>query len=179
MNTMHTNSNIYLIEGILLIILGTFAISLPQFTSLGAGIVLGFVLFIGGLYKFLRTIKLKEYIHHYILSMASGLIAGISGLYLLVNPIKGIYLMTILLACYFLVDGAASVVMALQSRDNKYWNILLLSGIISFVLAVLIISGLPYSALWTLGLLVGINLITYGISITYAAASSGRFFNKV
>jgi len=179
MDTIQRNSNIYLIEGILLIILGTFAISLPQFTTLSAGLVIGFVLLIGGLYKFFRTFKLKNETKHFWLAMTSGIIAALAGLYLLANPIKGIYFMTILLAIYFLVDGAASVIMALQSKGNKYWNMLLLSGIITFILAVLIISGLPYSAMWALGLLVGINLITYGFSITMAAASTSEIVHKI
>jgi len=179
MDIMQKNSNLFLIEGILLIILGTFAISLPQFTTLGAGLVIGFVLLIGGFYKFFRTMKLKNEVKYFWLSLASGIIAALAGIYLLSNPIKGIYLMTVLLAVYFLVDGAASVVMALQSKDNKYWNMLLLSGIITFILAVLIISGLPYSAMWALGLLVGINLITYGFSITLAAASTGEISHKI
>jgi uncharacterized membrane protein HdeD (DUF308 family) len=179
MDTMQRNPNIYLIEGILLIILGTFAISLPQFTTIAAGSVIGFVLLIGGLFKFFRTLKFKNEIRNFGLSMASGIIASLAGLYILANPIKGIYLLTILLAIYFLVDGTASVVMALQSKNNKYWNLLLLSGIITFILAVLIISGLPYSALWALGLLVGINLITYGFSITMAAASISEVSHKV
>lgn len=179
MDTLQKNSNLFLIEGILLIILGTFAISLPQFTTLGAGVVIGYVLLIGGVYKFFRTLKLKEEINHYRLSMASGILSALGGLYILANPIKGIYLMTIILAIYFLIDGAASIVMALQSKRSKYWNIVLISGIIAIVLSVLIISGLPYSAIWTLGLLVGINLITYGLSITMAAASTAEISHRI
>jgi uncharacterized membrane protein HdeD (DUF308 family) len=179
MDTVQRNSNLFLIEGILLIILGTFAISLPQFTTLGAGLVVGFVLVIGGMFKFFRTIKLRKEVNHFWLSMIAGLISAFAGMYLLSNPIKGIYLMTILLAIYFLVDGASSVIMAMNNRGNRYWNMLLLSGIITFVLAVLIISGLPYSAMWALGLLVGINLITYGFAITLAAASTGEISHRI
>lgn len=179
MNAIQKNSGLFLIEGILLIILGTFAISLPQFTTLGAELSIGFILVIGGLFKFFRTIKLKQEIEHFWLSLVASLIASFAGLYLIINPIKGIYLMTIFLALYFLIDGASSVIMALNSKDNKYWNMLLLSGLITFVLAVLIISGLPYTAIWTLGLLVGINLIAYGIAITLASASQREVSHRI
>jgi uncharacterized membrane protein HdeD (DUF308 family) len=56
----------------------------------------------------------------------------------------------------------------------KAWGWVLLSGIVDIVLAVIIISGMPGTAIWVLGLLVGINLLMMGISIVMVALAVRR-----
>lgn len=172
MESIRKNPSIYLIEGILLIILGTIAIVLPITSTIALTLILGWVLIIGGIYRFFRSIKLKSSLNHFWLSLSSGIVATIVGILLLGNIVKGIYLLTILLAIYFLVDGISSIFHAMTSRENHNWSWLLLSGIVTLILSVLILSGLPYTAVWILGLLLGINLILTGFAITYAAANA-------
>jgi uncharacterized membrane protein HdeD (DUF308 family) len=45
------------------------------------------------------------------------------------------------------------------------WGWMLMSGIVDLVVAALIIAGLPGSAAWAIGLLVGINLVFGGTSL--------------
>jgi uncharacterized membrane protein HdeD (DUF308 family) len=54
------------------------------------------------------------------------------------------------------------------------WVWLLVSGIVDIVLAVIIVSGLPVTATWVLGLLVGINLLMMGFSILMVALAVRR-----
>jgi uncharacterized membrane protein HdeD (DUF308 family) len=49
------------------------------------------------------------------------------------------------------------------------WGWVLASGISDLILAAIIILGWPISAVWVLGLLVGVNLITSGWAIVMAA----------
>jgi uncharacterized membrane protein HdeD (DUF308 family) len=62
---------------------------------------------------------------------------------------------------YFLAEGVTTIMYALEHRRelSDRWSWLLVSGIVDIVLAGIIISGLPGSALWAIGLLVGINLV--------------------
>jgi uncharacterized membrane protein HdeD (DUF308 family) len=54
------------------------------------------------------------------------------------------------------------------------WGWLLISGIADLVLAAVIILGWPISAVWALGLLVGINLLTSGWALVMAAFAGRR-----
>src|SRR5262249_3971459 len=49
------------------------------------------------------------------------------------------------------------------------WGWMLFSGIVDLVLAAIIIAGLPGTAAWTLGLLVGINLLMAGLALVMTA----------
>ena len=46
---------------------------------------------------------------------------------------------------------------------------MLFSGVVDIVLGFIIMSGMPGSAIWVLGLLVGINLLMAGIALIMAA----------
>ena len=45
------------------------------------------------------------------------------------------------------------------------WSWLLVAGLVDIVIAGIIITGLPGTALWAIGLLVGINLLFGGASL--------------
>jgi uncharacterized membrane protein HdeD (DUF308 family) len=48
---------------------------------------------------------------------------------------------------------------------SERWSWLLVAGIMDLLIAAIIISGLPGSAEWAIGLLVGINLLFGGASL--------------
>lgn len=49
------------------------------------------------------------------------------------------------------------------------WGWMLVSGVIDLVLAVMILAGLPSTAAWAIGLLVGTNMIFGGAALTAMA----------
>ena len=56
---------------------------------------------------------------------------------------------------------------ALEHRRelSQRWSWLLVAGLMDILIAIIIIAGLPGSALWAIGLLVGINLLFGGVSL--------------
>jgi uncharacterized membrane protein HdeD (DUF308 family) len=75
----------------------------------------------------------------------------------------GILTLTILLAAYFAAQGIVTLVAAFKFSGTGTMWMMILSGIVSLVLAWMIFSGFPGSATWLLGLLFGINLIFTGL----------------
>jgi uncharacterized membrane protein HdeD (DUF308 family) len=53
------------------------------------------------------------------------------------------------------------------------WGLMLASGIVDLILAAIILAGLPGTAAWAIGLLVGINMI-FGGSALIAMAMHAR-----
>ena len=74
----------------------------------------------------------------------------------------GILTLTILLAAYFAAQGIVTIVASFKFSGTGTMWLMLLSGIVSLVLAWMIFNGFPNSATWMLGLLFGINLIFTG-----------------
>jgi uncharacterized membrane protein HdeD (DUF308 family) len=83
------------------------------------------------------------------------------------SPLRGAVSLTIVLVAFFIIEGIASIMFALDHKRefSGRWGWMLASGIVDLILAALIFAGLPSSAAWAIGLLVGINLIFGGAAL--------------
>ena len=86
---------------------------------------------------------------------------------MLIWPISGALSLTLLLSAFFIVEGVASIMYAIDHRNQLTgrWGWMLLSGIVDLILAGIIVAGLPGTAAWALGLLVGINMLFGGTAM--------------
>lgn len=161
MNDVQQHWKLFLFEGILLVILGFFAVALPVVSTLSIELIIGWLFLFGGIVQIVRAFQSHEDPGFWV-ALASGALSVIIGALLLFYPLTGILTLTILLTIYFILEGIAKLVIAWQWRPIINWGWLVLSGILALVLAAIIISGWPGTAAWVLGLLVGINLIFFG-----------------
>jgi uncharacterized membrane protein HdeD (DUF308 family) len=152
-----------LFQGILLIVLGALAIAFPLFGTIVVEQLFAALLLIAGGYALAAALGRKES------SAASLLVSGIwavltlvTGLLLMFQIGAGILTLTILLAAYFAAQGVVTLIAAFKFSGTGTMWLMILSGIVSLVLAWMIFSGFPGSATWLLGLLFGINLIFTG-----------------
>ena len=90
-----------------------------------------------------------------------------AGIVLLIWPISGAVSLTLLLSAFFIVEGVASIMYAIDHRNQLTgrWGWMLLSGVVDLILAGIIVAGLPGTAAWALGLLVGINMLFGGTAM--------------
>ena len=74
---------------------------------------------------------------------------------------------TIILIAFFVIEGVASIMFALEHKRelSGRWGWMLASGVIDLILAAMILAGLPGTAAWALGLLVGINMVFGGAAL--------------
>src|SRR3954454_10633060 len=145
----------FLIEGILLVILGLAAMILPPLASLAVTIFLGWMFLISGVAGPALTFWARR-MPRFWWSLSSAVLAIGAGIVLLVQPVQGTLTLTIVVGAYFLAEGVASIMYALEHRKelSERWGWLLTAGIMDVLIAAFIISGLPGSALCALGLLV-------------------------
>ena len=76
---------------------------------------------------------------------------------------------TLLLIVFFMIEGISKVVFARTIRPFPNWGWVLASGLVGIVLALILWANLPVTALWLVGVLLGINLISVGAAIAYLA----------
>ncbi|MGH6676411.1 MAG: DUF308 domain-containing protein, partial [Xanthobacteraceae bacterium] len=87
------------------------------------------------------------------------------------HPVAGVFSLTLALIIFFIIEGIASIMFALEYRRNlpARWGWMVVSGIVDLILAAIILLGLPGSALWALGLLLGINMVFGGVTLIVMA----------
>src|SRR5258708_34578234 len=153
----------FLIEGILLIILGLAAMIAPPLAGLAVTIFLGWMFLISGIAGLVLTFWARP-MPGFWWSLISAILAIGAGIILLAKPVQGTLSLTIVVGAYFLAEGVATIMYALEHRRelSERWSWMLVAGIMDFLIAAVIIAGLPGSAEWSIGLLVGVHLFFGG-----------------
>lgn len=177
METIRSHWKMILIEGILFVLLGFLAVVRPVFSTLTFELFIGWLLLFGGIFSIYRILTAQE-IPGFWPSLIAAIISVIVGILLIAYPLKGILTLTILMAVYFLVDGVAKLAFSLEWRPLQNWGWLFISGLLSLGIAAIIYSGWPGTAVWTLGLLLGINLLFYGWTLILLALNAKEITQK-
>jgi len=120
----------YLIEGIILVALGVAAVVVPQVATVAITMLLGWVFLISGIFGLFTTFWMRG-VPGFWWSLLSAVLAIVVGVMLGVWPIGGAFSLTYVLISFFLVEGVASIMFALEhKRDLRgAWGWMLLSGL--------------------------------------------------
>ena len=156
----------FLIEGIVLVILGMAAILVPVLATLAVAIFLGWLFLISGIVGLAATFWMKH-APGFWWSLLSAVLGIVVGIILIGWPVGGAVSLTLVLIAFFAVEGVLSILFAFEHKRalSGRWFWLVLNGIIDLVLAGIIFAGLPGTAVWALGLLVGIDLVFGGVAL--------------
>jgi uncharacterized membrane protein HdeD (DUF308 family) len=156
----------FLIEGIVLLILGIFAILIPNVATLAVEVFVGWVLLLSGLVGLVSTFRMRG-APGFGWSLLSAVAAVAAGVVLLAWPLSGVLSLTLILTAFLTIEGVASIMLALSHRHgfSARWALLLVSGVIDLILAAMIFLNLPSTAAWAIGLLVGINMVFGGSTL--------------
>jgi uncharacterized membrane protein HdeD (DUF308 family) len=157
---------LFLVEGIVLVILGVLAIVVPPLATIAVAIFIGWLFLISGIAGLITTFGARH-APGFWWSLLSAVLGVAAGVVLLGWPLSGAVSLTLLLIVFFTIEGVISIMYALEHKRelSGQWGWMLVSGIIDLVLAAMIFAGLPGTAAWALGLLVGINLLFGGTSM--------------
>lgn len=177
---MHQHWALYLVEGVVLIVLGLTAIVLPPLAALVVTILLGWVLLVSGIVGLLTTVLQKEG-PGFGWSLVSAALAILFGGFLLLEPMIGAITLTAALLIFFIVEGIASLMYARAHKremSQSRWGWMMASGVVDLGLAAFILFSLPVIAAWALGLMVGVNMV-FGGAALIAMAERAHKLDKV
>ena len=172
--TLHEHWRLFLVEGIILVVLGLIAIVVPPIATLAIEILVGWLFLVSGIVGLITTFWMRD-APGFWWSLISAVIGIAAGVVLLGWPVSGVLSLTIVLIAFFTVEGIVTIMFALDHKRelSGRWGWMLASGIVDLILAGIILSGLPGSAAWAIGLLVGINMV-FGGSALIAMALHAR-----
>ena len=156
----------FLFDGVLLAVLGIAALILPPLASLAITIFLGWMFLISGIGGLIVTYWARSTLGFW-WSLISAALAVFAGMLLLARPMQAVLTLTIVLGAYFLAEGVATIMYALEHRRqlSGRWSWLLISGLVDIAISFMVITGLPSTAEWAIGVLVGINLLFGGATL--------------
>ena len=149
--------------GIVLVVAGIFALVDPFIVTIASVAFIGAMLAVGGVFQIIHAAMAKHW-GSFFLNLLMGLLYTIGGFLIMLEPVQGSLIITLMVIVALVIGGIMRIVVALQHREMKGFWFILLGGVISLVLAYLLYATFPWSALWMLGTLIGVELLIQGFT---------------
>ena len=176
--TIHGHWKLVLAQGIVMMVLGFLAVIEPNVATFAVSIFVGWLFFIGGIFRTLSVWRARA-MPGFAWALLTALLAIVLGLILIFRPLAGVLTLTMVLIAFFILEGITAIALAVQHREHlRSWGWVLFSGIVDLLLAFLIWDGWPSSADWAIGLLVGINMLFFGLSLVMTALAARLMGNQ-
>lgn len=145
--------------GIGLVVLGLICITASVIATLAVAVTFGVVLMLGGALEVISSFFARKW-QGFVLHLLSGILYLVVGLLMIEHPVRAAAALTLMLAAVFLVGGALRMVYAAMQQFPS-WGWTFFSGLVSFILGVMIWRGWP-GDFWFIGLFLGIELLFNG-----------------
>ena len=178
--TLRIHWLLFLVQGIIMMVLGALAVIWPQISTLAVDLYVGWRFLISGLFG-LVTMFVASSVAGFLWSLLTAALSLFVGVLLLWHPVEGAVSLTLVLISFFIAEGVFQIAAAIRHREAfpDSWGWLLMSGLADLVLAAMLIWGWPSTAIWALGLIAGLNLITSGLAIVMVAAAARNMVRVV
>lgn len=157
-----------MVLAVICIIGGFMALLNPFGATLIAVVLAGWIFLAQGVIQVVHAFRVRNW-PGFIWSLGLGVLSLIVGVVLVADPLAGSVSLTVLVAVLLLLTGVAKTMFALVLRPASGWIWVLASGLISVLLGVMILAGLPSTAATILGLLLGIELVSNGVLFLFVA----------
>lgn len=158
--SVHDHWGWFLLWGLLLTILGVFAVGASTLTSFVTIFFIGATLVVAGIVDLIYAFWARHW-SGFFLTLLVGILYVVTGLLCITKPLAALAALTLVIGSLFAVTGLFKILSALCVQFEG-WGWILFSGLISLLLGVLVLSEWPAGSLWIIGLFVGIDLILYG-----------------
>jgi uncharacterized membrane protein HdeD (DUF308 family) len=152
-----------IVLGILTAVLGLLFIAFPLFGATVSTIFIGGSLIFAGVLEVIQAF----YVHTvgaFLARLLLGLVYGFGGVVLLLYPLRGVAVLTVMLGVMLLFEASATAILAFRVKPVSGWGWLLFDAVITAVLGCLILAHWPASSIWAIGTLVGVALLMRGIT---------------
>jgi len=163
-----------MIWGILMLICGFLAITLPLASGIGVAIVIGWLLLISAVWHLLFGFRSGSGIGGFLWQLLLAIVYGAAGLMILLYPLAGLAWLTLVLATFLLIEAALEFVLYFNIRRRVSAGWVLVDAVITLLLGILIWAQWPFSSAWAIGTLVGVSLIFSGISRLMLSSALSR-----
>lgn len=114
-NSLNSHWRLFLIEGIVLFILGLLAIIVPPIATIAVEVLIGWLLLMSGIVGLIATLRMRGS-PGFAWSLISAILGIVAGTVLLAWPLSGALTLTMILTVFLVLEGVISILYALEHR---------------------------------------------------------------
>ena len=164
---LRANWGWFLTFGTVAVLAGLAALAITEFATLVSVVTVGVLVAIVGLIEIVLGFRARGW-GQAIYWEISGLFYVAAGIFAWAEPVQASVVLTLLLGAGLLATGVVRTVAGLRHHD-KMRGPLILSGAVTVLLGIVIVTGWPANSLFVLGMLLGIELVFSGVTWIFFA----------
>jgi uncharacterized membrane protein HdeD (DUF308 family) len=149
--------------GIVYVIAGLIALGSVVFATVVTVFIVGVMMLIAGVAEVINSFQIKSW-GKFLLWLLLGILYIVAGFVTFENPLLAAAVLTLLLGFVLIASGIMRIVLGFSMMAGTPWIWVVLSGVITFLIGLVIVAHWPVSGLYILGLFLGIDLIIVGAS---------------
>jgi uncharacterized membrane protein HdeD (DUF308 family) len=161
--TIRQASTLSILWGVLLIVFGMFAVGSPFIAAVAVSVAVAWLIILAGVVHLMLALHAHR-AGRLVWKLLVGLAYVFFGVYLILHPVLGVASLTLVIAVMFLIEGILDVILFFNMRSMRgaFW--VLVDGIVTLLLGLMIYLQWPSSAVWAIGVLVGVSMIISGVT---------------
>jgi uncharacterized membrane protein HdeD (DUF308 family) len=147
--------------GVAFVIAGLIALGSVVMATVASVFIVGVMMMIAGVAEVINAFQFKSW-GRFLLWVSLGVLYIVAGFVTLENPLLAAAVLTLVLGAVLVASGIMRIVLAFSMRKEKPSVWVALSGFITLLLGLLILSHWPVSGLYILGVFLGVDLLFAG-----------------
>ena len=156
------------VMGVIQLILGLIALSIPVATGAASMLILGILFIAGALLSLYQTFAVHvSRIWH----LVAAVLYAIVGVYILQNLQLALVSVTFLIGWLFIAGGLLRLLVSYKMKNTKGNTWRVFNGLITLLLGIMVIYQWPLSSSWLIGTLIAIELIFSGWATIFFATA--------
>jgi uncharacterized membrane protein HdeD (DUF308 family) len=149
--------------GVIYLIVGLIALGSVVTATAASVLIVGIMMLIAGVAEIVNAFQVKSW-GKFLLWLILGALYVIAGFVAFENPLLTAAVLTLLLGAALVASGIMRIILAFGMKEGNPWIWVALSGVITLLLGLIILSRWPVSSLYVLGIFLGIDLVFAGAS---------------
>lgn len=162
LHAIRANWGWFVVLGIAFILLGFVALAHVLASTVVTVLYVGALILVGGVVQVIHAFRVQGW-GRFFYWLLAGLLYVVAGGLIMVNPLLGAGVLTLMIGVALAVEGIFRVAAGIGSRPGRGWGWIVVSGIVTLLLGAIIIARWPVNSVYILGLFLGVDLIVNGV----------------
>jgi uncharacterized membrane protein HdeD (DUF308 family) len=147
--------------GTIYVLVGLIALYSVVTATIASVFVVGIMMLIAGVAEVINAFQVKSW-GKFFLWILLGVLYILAGFVTFENPLLAAALLTLVLGAALVASGIMRIILAVNMMEGTPWIAVVFSGVVTFLLGLIILAHWPVSSLYVLGLFLGIDLVFAG-----------------
>ena len=149
--------------GIVYLVAGLIALGSVAEATAASVLIVGAMMIVAGVFEVIAAFQVQSW-GRFIFWLLLGILYIVAGFVAWDNPFLTAIWLTLILGAALVASGIMRIFLAFNMQHGSPWMWVAVSGLITLILGLIILAHWPFSAVYTLGIFLGVDLVFAGVA---------------